>query len=311
MLSLCNKFTALRSTALLVLLGACSAPTMDAGLDLAAPAGPDQGALAGDLASAAADLGPAAPDLSRFYATDRATFFGASRCAGAGLQLCEDFESGALDANTWTVIGTKPVIDGVQRARGAKALHITVTGNGGSSLRETRTFPALNNTYWGRAFYYFESMPAMPMASAHWTLVAATGTGVSGEIRVGGHLLGSGVNRFGVGTDNRVDPTGTGDWTRFDNDPTGKPLPVPLRQWVCLEWLHQGETNETRFFWDGVEHISMHTTDFDHGGNLNAYVLPKFTTLTIGWQEYQAATDKFELWVDEIAIDKQRVGCDR
>lgn len=274
----------------------------------------DLSASSSDLASpidGGADLtSPAAVDLGPVFSTDRATFFGQSRCAAGKFQLCEDFESGTIDPALWTIVGTKPVIDGVQKARGQKALHITVTGNGSSALRETKTFPAKDNTYWGRAFYYFQSMPAAPMAGAHWTLIAATGTGVSGEIRVGGHLLGSGVNRFAVGTDNRVDANGTGDWSRFDNDPTGNPQPVPLGRWVCLEWLHQGATNETRFFWDGAEHGSMHTTDFDHGGNLNAYILPTFTTLTIGWAEYQAASDKFELWVDEIAINNQRIGCE-
>jgi hypothetical protein len=28
-----------------------------------------------------------------------------------------------------------------------------------------------------------------------------------------------------------------------------------------------------------------------------------------GWAEYQATTQKFELWFDEIAIDRERIGC--
>lgn len=235
-------------------------------------------------------------------------FFGASRCAQAGVQLCEDFESGVLDSATWTVVGTKPVIDGVQHARGSKALHILINGNGASYIRETKTFPAANNTYWGRMFVYFQSLPVAPLTYSHWTILAASGTGVSGEIRVSGQLQ-SGVNRFGVGTDNRVDANGTGDWTTSDNDPTGKAAPVPTGQWACIEWLHKGDTNETRFYWDGVEHPSLHTTPTMHGGNTNPFILPQFKSVWVGWQEYQTTTEPFELWVDEVAIDKARIGC--
>src|SRR5882672_2206666 len=112
----------------------------------------------GAAGAGAAGAGGGAPG-GRDLSTDRALFLGASRCAAAKVQLCEDFESGTLDAATWTVRGTKPVIDGVQKARGAKALHVTVTGNGLSAIRETKTFPATNNTYYGRAFVYFASLP--------------------------------------------------------------------------------------------------------------------------------------------------------
>ena len=37
---------------------------------------------------------------------------------------------------------------------------------------------------------------------------------------------------FGAGTDNRIDPNGTGDWTQSDNDPPGNPAPVPLQKWL-------------------------------------------------------------------------------
>lgn len=266
------------------------------------------GAVANPADLATADLATPSPDLGRDYGTDRSAFFGASRCAQAGVQLCEDFESGQLDPATWTVVGTKPVIDGGQHARGGKALHITINGNGASYIRESKTFPALNNTYWGRMFVYFQALPGAPLNYSHWTIMAASGTGVSGEIRVSGQLQ-SGVNRFGVGTDNRVDTNGTGDWTTSDNDPPGKASAVPTGQWACIEWLHKGDTNETRFYWDGLEHPSLHTTPTVHGGNTNPFILPQFKSVWVGWQEYQTTTLPFELWVDEVAIDKERIGC--
>jgi hypothetical protein len=263
--------------------------------------------FAASAPEAASPVGDSSPS-GRDFSTDRAKFFGSSRCAQAGVQLCDGFESGVLDKTIWTAEGTPPVIDGVEHARGNGALHITQPGNGLSYIKETKTFPEMHDTYWGRIFVFFKSLPAAPLTYAHWTFVAASGTGVSGEIRVSGQFQG-GANFFGVGTDNRVDDAGTGDWTNSDDDPPHAPMAVPLNQWLCIEWLHEGDTNETRFYWDGVEHPSLSTSPTMHGGNSNPFLLPQFTNLWIGWQEYQTTTETFELWIDEIAVDSARIGC--
>jgi hypothetical protein len=264
-----------------------------------------------DAAEASADAPPGdagAAEAGRNFSTERALFFGASRCADAGVQLCEDFESGMLDTSIWTVSGTPPIVDGLEAARGKKALHITQIGNGPSYIKETKTFPEANDTYFGRIFVYFKSLPGPPLTYAHWTFIAASGTGVKGEIRVSGQFQ-SGKNLFGVGTDSTGDDAGTGDWTNSDKDPTGMPSSVPLDSWVCIEWMHKGDTNETRFYWDDTEHPSLYTSASVHGGNTNPFLLPTFTNVWVGWQEYQATGETFELWVDEVAIDVQRIGC--
>lgn len=257
------------------------------------------------------DTGSPAEDSStssRDFSTDPTKFFGSSRCAQADVQLCDGFETGVLDKSIWAAEGTPPVIDSLEHARGTSALHITQTGNGLSYIKETKTFPEMNDTYWGRIFVFFKSLPAAPLTYAHWTFIAASGTGVTGEIRVSGQFQ-NGANLFGVGTDNRVDDAGTGDWTNSDRDPPSGPTAVPLNQWLCIEWLHEGDTNETRFYWDGVEHPSLSTSATMHGGNSNPFLLPQFTNLWVGWQEYQTTTETFELWIDEIAIDSARIGC--
>ena len=250
---------------------------------------------------------------------------GASRCQGSGFQLCEDFERGSLDPAVWTVQGQAPSIDAAHFARGSKALHVKVVGGQSTHVIEKKTFRALNDTYYGRVFVYLKSAP-VPNGSfvySHWTLLAAAGDGPGsgGEIRLGGQLQG-GINRWGVGTDNRT-PTGTGDWTNIDQDPApdGKPSHIPTGTWMCIEWLHAGpDANQTKFWWDGVEHTSIATTLTEHGTKLargsatagmGDFVLPNFTNLWIGWQAYQGSNETFELWIDEIAIDHSRVGCDR
>ena len=276
-------------------------PTADAG-------DPPDGGVDPD-AGTPLDAGQPVTDGGRDFSTDRSRFFGDSRCAQADVLLCEDFEGASLDQSTWSIVGTAPVLDDLQAARGSKALHITRTGSGASYLRATKSFPLANNTYYGRMFVYFKSLPSPPALSyAHWTIAAASGTGTSGEIRIGGQLF-SGKNWFGVGTDSQGSPTGTGDWTNSDRDPNDDPRAVPLNEWICLEWMHQGNTNETRFYWDGVEHPSLYTSSTVHGGNNQPYILPTFRELWIGWDLYQGSAQTFEMWIDEVAIDTRRIGC--
>ena len=257
---------------------------------------------------------------ARDFSTNRDAFFGASRCAAAGVQFCEDFESGTLDAATWKTGGTAPTIDEVQAARGKKALHVA-QGQGNSQIRTGKVFPAMNGRYWGRAFVYFNAMPhysteADSLSYSHWTVIAATGAMVAGEVRLGGQLQkryqnATPLNFWGVGTDNRDEPEGSGDWTNADDDPKGAAKPVAEKQWSCIEWMGDYMTDETKFFLDGVDHPSLATTPTTkHGGNPDKpFLLPEFNAIWFGWAEYQETTQKFELWFDEIAIDNERIGC--
>ena len=61
-------------------------------------------------------------------------------------------------------------------------------------------------------------------------------------------------------------------------------------------------------FWDAIEHPSLYTSQTKHGGTANPFVLPQFTALWVGRDEYQPATQKFEMWLDEVAVDGQRIG---
>jgi hypothetical protein len=75
--------------------------------------------------------------------------------------------------------------------------------------------------------------------------------------------------------------------------------------------MHDGAHNQTRLWWDGVEHPSLGTVaTTPHQGNATVpFTLPTFTNVWLGWYEYQPTTEPFELWLDEIAIDGARIGC--
>ena len=263
-----------------------------------------------DLAdSSPSDMGSGgAADMMRAYSTDPGTFFGSSRCASLHAQLCEDFESGnpgdKPSATLWTTSGDA-TLDTSQFARGKQALHLHLVNQAWATIMETKTFPEANNHFFGRLFFRASAIPTTNPSAAHWTLVAGAGNNTP-EIREGGIS-----GKWGTGTDNRVDG-GTGDWTNADNDPAGKAAPVPSNAWACIEWEYDGSKNETRFWWDGVEHPSMHTTATMHGGDQTVpYLLPQFTKVTIGWMLYQAPVSPttFDVWIDEIAVDAERIGC--
>ena len=85
---------------------------------------------------------------------------------------------------------------------------------------------------------------------------------------------------------------------------------MPLGQWLCIEWMHKGDTSETQFWWDG----DAAPVALDHGHACTAATpiricLPQFNQVWVGWQEYQTSSEVFELWIDEIAIDSRRIGC--
>ncbi|MDB4969452.1 MAG: hypothetical protein JWN44_5141 [Myxococcales bacterium] len=302
----------IRFAPLLIVLAAGCLGTTDKGMTSADLALPGSDGNGDDLATgeAPADMAmPAGPaDLGRTYSTDPGTFLGASRCAALGAILCDDFEAGKPgdkpNAQVWTPSGDV-TLDSAQFARGKQALHLHIVGQAWATIAETKTFPAAGNHFFGRLFFRATAIPTTNPTAAHWTLVAGAGNGTP-EIREGGIS-----GKWGTGTDNRA-AGGTGDWTNEDKDPTGAVKPVPANQWACIEWEYDGGKNETRFWWDGVEHPSMHTTSTLHGGDQTVpYLLPTFTNVKIGWMLYQAPVNPttFDIWIDEIAIDSVRIGC--
>jgi len=243
------------------------------------------------------------------FSTNPDDFFGDSQCKNSTFALCEDFESGSLDTGTWKTRGAAPKIETTRAARGKYSAHFHTDDNGLAYITQTKTFPAPNDRYYARVFVWFDALPTAP-DWAHWTISGAqAGTDSSApEIRIGGQWnTNDSIELFGVGTDRGV----TGDWTNLDADPNGKPKAVPAKTWACIEWKFDGTANETQFWWDGVEHPSLATSSTNHGGSSDPFILPQFSAMWVGWWLYQAGTTppSFDVWIDEVAVDYQRIGC--
>jgi hypothetical protein len=191
--------------------------------------------------------------------------------------------------------GTIEVVSTMAR-RGRKSLHIrTPAGPSETYLHESKTFPAMGNAFYGRLFFTFDRRPA---AFVHWNVVEGRGTGNNNRIRYGG------INNMSFGNWFlfNIQRLGANETGRDDDaDP-----PIPARTWVCMEWMFDGTANEARLWRDGVERPKMHVTGLDP-----QFAMPTFHDLFIGWAIYQNIEAGYEVWIDSIALDSQKIGCDR
>jgi len=254
----------------------------------ATPGGHDDAGSGGAPVTPVHDAGdgPAAPssgDASYGLA-------GPSRCAGAGVALCESFENG-LDATVWRTTkggdGTVTV-DDLHAARGSKALHVHSGGGGMAYITERSSFPATSGDMYARMFLWLQDDIT---TDGHFSLAEGAGTGTPAAIRFGGQF-----KEFGVGSDRGA----SGDWTDHDNKK------VPSQVWMCVEIEFKGDTSEFRVWKDEVELTALHAGPSKHRG----FTMPTFTSLWFGWWMYNA-NEPQDLWIDEIAIDSKPIGCAR
>jgi hypothetical protein len=263
------------------------------------------GGASGSAAGAGGSAGAAAGSGGAFTPPS-----GASRCADSQLLFCDGFEGASIDDGAWQAMQTKPALDTLHVARGSKALHMHTTATGASGLTATKFFANTSGHYYGRLFVYFDALPTSPQW-AHWTIVGANPKTGEGEIRVGGQYDGK-INRWGVGTDHGP----TGDWTNLDGDPAGAVKSVPLQQWHCVEWLHDWDKDITKLYIDGEEHPSLDTTaDVKHQTNPTVkFELPELSSVWVGFWNYDqkkpVTPSAFDVWIDEVAFDDERIGCD-
>src|SRR6201999_3859722 len=103
-------------------------------------------------------------------------------CVTAGTELCEDFESGDIDARKWQ----KPMpsgmvtvtVDTAHAHGGRYALHVHgVAGQiNNGTLTEAVTFPAKNNSFYARIVaYFYPDLPAMPGGDFHTGIIVGRG----------------------------------------------------------------------------------------------------------------------------------------
>jgi hypothetical protein len=194
---------------------ACAPP------DMAAPDLSDADLAAPDLATPP-DLSPvdlAGADLTGIDMTTADMTL--ANCAAVGaVKLCEDFESGTIDATTWTAAGNVSV-DTTIKHGGQRSLkvHLNAVSLGNSAaagLRETKTFPVTGNTFYVRSWIYIAARPA-------------------GNEAV--ELLGAEQASFPDNGDYIfMRQTNLETYTQFSGQSASNGTAPPVATWFCLAW---------------------------------------------------------------------------
>jgi hypothetical protein len=78
--------------------------------------------------------------------------------------------------------------------------------------------------------------------------------------------------------------------------------------WHCAEWHIDSATQSYHFYFDGneVTQIAIANGAGNYGGS---DIPPVFSQVHVGWNNYQSAPPGFVAWIDDIAMDTNRIGC--
>lgn len=256
-------------------------------------------------------LGGAAGNAGRAGASGGAGIAGAggasaSGCSAGKYIICEDFEATAVGSTPvgWTRHGTQVSVSDDAAKRGSHSLKLGPVA--AAERRLYRDAAPLGSAHWGRIFYKVQQ--PVPDAFVHSTIVSFSGTAPqrgSAEFRVIDTVK-QAVDTPDVASLHQylynVQVIGGSEFSRqgpydqkFEN------------VWHCVEYHIDGGDQSYALYIDGKEEIAFR----DGVGNYSKSDIPmSFKELRVGWINYQQAPPGFTAWIDEIAFDDQRIGCE-
>jgi hypothetical protein len=235
----------------------------------------------------------------------------------------DDFEAhtaGAMPGAPWSEAtfksGALIKVDADHAFSGRQALHIfTPRGaryrRGYVAIHLKSPVPAALSGMFGRAMVFLDEAP-VALAGAppvHWTLLQ--GEGRSADDRY------NSIYRLGVeGKD------GLGLMANFETTPpvatdckVSSVRSLPVKRWTCVEWHLEVASNEMQFWLDGrkVVHVTgrARAVNACRGDDLHGEwrAPPKFDSFYIGFERYADSANDQNLWIDDVALSKQRIGC--
>ncbi len=225
-----------------------------------------------------------------------------SSCVTIGTELCDDFESGAIDPTLWVI--NKPTdsasvsIDGEHVHSGTQALHVKVLPGEQSTaqITETGTFPAFNDAFYTRIFAYFApDLPSDESGGFHMGFVQASGDNDLGHVR---SALGSIADKQFLGYSIYFGPPFVefGPWSD---------LRVTPNTWLCLELFVSGDggTVARRRIWVNDTELAEQESSYD------GQQPPTFDKLAIGVWQYHPTPTFSDMWIDDVRVSRERIGC--
>jgi hypothetical protein len=254
------------------------------------------GGVAGSSGAGGGAGSAGAPDAgARDAASDAQQEGGSAVCAPD--VLCFDFENyaaGAKPGAPWMGQGT---VDATKSVSGKNSLHVVSGGDNAFASMKGTFFPPAGNEYYGRVMFWVDNVP-----NSHWTFVRSKGA-VPGQSYSAEYTYGGSGKTFIANYDTQG--------VSSDCWKDGGPLAVG--KWVCMEWHFKGATNELELWIDGTADKAHVVGKGDgciaHGTN-DVWNAPTFGSLELGFATYPTATT-YNVWFDDVALAKARVGCPR
>jgi hypothetical protein len=261
----------------------------------------------GDSMTPAADTGGTSPGSDGALAADSSTDAPASGDAGtasgcvtAGTELCDDFESGELDPTKWKINKTandSVAVEAGQAHSGRYAVHMKLVPgqNNHAQITEGVTFPAKSDAFYTRAFAYFA--PDLPSGMGyHMGYIVGSGRNNLGNVQAG---LGSIGPKDFLGYSIYFGPP-------FHEFGPWSPTTVTPNAWLCLELYESGSggVEENRQVW--VNDTELPNLRSTYSGQQP----PEFNLVSIGIWQYDGATPTLsDVWIDDVRVSAQRIGC--
>ncbi len=269
------------------------------------------------LADASGSAGEASADDATGAPSDAALASDTTTppCITAGTELCDDFESGTLDPKVWKINlgGPAPTVtvDGVHAHSGKYAVHAKVTPGQQSTaqITEAVTFPANDDAFYTRIWAYFSPAVAWPAnpPDFHTGFIIAGGNNDLGhvELAVGANLSPSSA----------AGPMHYLGYSIYRGPPyvefgPRSPTDVVTLAWTCVELLEsgQGGTTAVRKIWvDGTE-LPEQDDSFGVSSSMGQKP-PQFDLVSIGIWEYHPTPSLSDMWIDDVRVSSQRIGC--
>jgi len=297
--------------------GNASAGSGNGGATASGGTGGASGAVAG-VAGSTADAGTGAdvtqdsPDGIRLDVA--APDVGVDPCKTA--LLCDNFDTypqGAAPAGPWKV-ATNPngtiKIDSTHAFSGSQSVKVSTDNQAAYQraffyVENGPVFPAPNNVIYGRMMVWTDQAP---MDGVHWTNIqgegpaTALGKNFTALYRYGGmntqHLMANYETSGGVASD---------CWNSSNN------TTMPTGRWTCMEWRFSGPNNEMSFWLDGQAILHLTVVDMGQGcishDTMDHWFAPTFRRMNLGFESYQADNAARILWIDDVVLDGQRIGC--
>jgi hypothetical protein len=304
-------------------------------------------ATAGDAGAAGSDAGaPSEGDVDAGGWTDSGSDAGLPADAGQdaghdagpgpandcdGTLVCDDFESqplgekpGAPWSTSLSNTQVSIVVDGARAHSGSRAVKVAAGASSGYQSAmlnyQGSKLPTSGNDLYGRMMFWLESAPS---SSVHWTFIDGYGLlpgktyhayyryGGQHPISENGQFVGNQLMaNYETPDIYQNPPVGIGSdcWLHSD-----KKL-VPVGRWACAEWHFDGSANKMQFWLDGTELSDLALSGTGQGCTQQSasfpWTAPTFERIDVGWESYQADEAR-TLWIDDLAIATQRIGCPR